>query len=156
MPHEPLRLTCQLQASPERVYRALTTAEDVAHWMVPDGMTSQVHVFEPHVGGAFRITLRYADPSGMGKTDAHSDTYHGRFVTLVPHEQVVETMAFESDDPAMQGTMTVHFGLRAHAGGTELTAVHEGLPEGVSPSDNALGWQLSFEKLARLVSPLLH
>lgn len=154
MPHAPLRLTRQLKASPERVYRALTTAEDVAHWMVPDGMTSQVHVFEPHAGGVFRITLRYADPSGTGKTDAHSDTYHGRFLTLVPHEQVVETMEFESADPAMQGTMTVRFSLRAHADGTELTAVHEGLPEGVSPSDNALGWNLSFDKLAALVADL--
>jgi hypothetical protein len=29
------------------------------------------------------------DPTNAGKTSAHPDTYHGRFVKLVPGEQVV-------------------------------------------------------------------
>ena len=58
--------------------------------MVPNGMTSHVHTFEPREGGAFRISLTYDAPSATGKTTAHTDTYHGRFVKLVPDEQVVE------------------------------------------------------------------
>lgn len=151
MTSEPLHLIRQLKATPERVYRALTTAEDVAHWMVPDGMSSQVHHFESREGGAFRITLSYDEPIHTGKTDAHSDTYHGRFLTLIPDQQVVETMEFESEDPAMQGEMTVRFSLREQGDGTELSAIHEGLPDGVSPEDNALGWNLSLDKLVALV-----
>ncbi len=37
-------------------------------------------------------------------------------------------------------------------GGTRLTGVHDGLPPGVSPADNQLGWSISIDKLARLVS----
>lgn len=50
--------------------------------MVPTGMTSQVHVFDAREGGSFRISLTYDTPTGKGKTTAHSDTIHGRFVKL--------------------------------------------------------------------------
>lgn len=36
-------------------------------------------------------------------------------------------------------------------GGTDLTALHEGLPGGVSEADNELGWREALENLARLV-----
>jgi uncharacterized protein YndB with AHSA1/START domain len=65
------------------VYRALLDARAVATWMVPTGMTSHVHAFEGCEGGRFRISLTYESPAGVGKTTAHTDTYHGRFVELV-------------------------------------------------------------------------
>jgi hypothetical protein len=34
-----------------------------------------------------------------GKTTAHTDTYHGRFVKLVQDERVVEVVEFETMDP---------------------------------------------------------
>ena len=69
--------------------------------MVPSGMTSQVHAFDPHEGGAFRIFLTYDEPTGTGKTTAQTDTYHGRFVQLVPNVQVVEVVEVETADPAL-------------------------------------------------------
>ena len=54
--------------------------------MVPTGMTSHVHAFDAREGGAFRISLAYDAPTGTGKTTAHTDTYHGRFVKLVTDE----------------------------------------------------------------------
>jgi len=52
--------------------------------MVPSGMTSQVHEFEAREGGSFRISLTHDAATGTGKTTAHTDTYHGHFVKLVP------------------------------------------------------------------------
>src|SRR5688572_342134 len=108
--------------------------------MVPTGMTSQVHVFDAREGGSFRISLTYESTSGTGKTSAHTDTYHGRFVELVPDERIVEVMEFETADPAMQGQMTMTITLADADGGTELVAVHDGLPRGLSPADNETGW----------------
>jgi uncharacterized protein YndB with AHSA1/START domain len=133
------------------VYRALLDAEAVAQWMVPAGMTSHVHTFDPREGGAFRISLTYDEPTGTGKTTAHTDTYHGRFVRLVPNEQVVEVVEFETTDPAMQGEMTITITLGDDDGGTELIAVHDRLPPGVSSADNATGWRMSLAKLAALI-----
>src|SRR5262245_38913593 len=109
--------------------------------MVPLGMTSEVHTFEPREGGAFRISLTYDAPTGTGKTSPHTDTYHGRFVKLVPDELVVQAIEFETEDPAMMGEMTVTMSLAdSDTGGTELVAVHDHLPSGLSPTDNELGW----------------
>lgn len=145
------RLHQHVNAPREAVYRALLDAHAVATWMVPDGMTSQVHEFEAREGGPFRISLTYDAPTGTGKTTAHTDTYHGRFLKLVPNEQVVEVMEFETTDPAMRGEMTVTFLLRDADGGTEVLALHEDVPPGIAPADNETGWRMSLEKLARLV-----
>lgn len=134
------------------VYRALVDAGAVGRWMVPDGMTSVVHHFDAREGGTFRISLTYDAPSGTGKTSAHTDTHHGRFVELVPDTRVVQTVEFETDDPALRGEMTMSFSLRdAAGGGTDLDAVHEHVPSGVPPSDNEIGWNMSLGKLAALV-----
>jgi uncharacterized protein YndB with AHSA1/START domain len=145
------RLRQYVKAPRADVYRALLDANAVATWMVPQGMTSHVHVFEPREGGAFRISLTYDAPTGTGKTTAHTDTYHGHFVKLVPNEQVVEILEFETADPAMGGEMTITFTLTDADGGTDVLGVHENLPPGVSPADNETGWRMALEKLARLV-----
>jgi uncharacterized protein YndB with AHSA1/START domain len=114
-------------------------------------MSCLVHAFEAREGGSFRISLTYEEPSRTGKTTAHTDTYHGRFLALVPDERVVETVEFETADPAMQGEMTITYTLADADGGTEISAVHDGVPPGVSPADNELGWRQSLDKLAALV-----
>jgi uncharacterized protein YndB with AHSA1/START domain len=115
-------------------------------------MTSQVHAFEGHEGGTFRISLTYDTEPGTGKTSAHTDTYHGRFVQLVPNERVVGVDEFETADPAMRGEMTITITLSdAQSGGTNLFAVHDGLPPGVSAADNKAGWQSALARLAALL-----
>jgi uncharacterized protein YndB with AHSA1/START domain len=133
------------------VYRALLDADAVAIWMVPDGMSSHVHEFETREGGSFRISLTYDSPTGTGKTTARTDTYHGRFLRLVEGEEVVEVVEFETSDPAMRGEMTIMFSLADANGGTDLIAVHDRLPPGLSPADNEVGWRSSLAKLAALV-----
>jgi len=145
------RLSQHVNAPPEDVYRALLDARAIATWRVPQGMTSHVHTFDPREGGLFRISLSYDAPTGTGKTTAHTDTYHGHFVKLVPNEQVVEAIEFETADPALRGEMTITFTLTEVEGGTEVLGLHENLPPGVSPADNETGWRMALEKLARLV-----
>lgn len=133
------------------VYRALLDARAVATWMVPNGMTSHVHAFDAREAGSFRISLTYDAPTGTGKTTAHTDTYHGRFVKLVENEQVVEVVEFETTDPAMLGEMTITYLLADAGGGTEVLVVYDGMPRGVSTADNEVGTRMSLAKLAALV-----
>jgi uncharacterized protein YndB with AHSA1/START domain len=140
-----------VKAPRARVYSALVAADAIAKWKVPDGMTSHVHAFEGREGGTFRISLTYDAPTAVGKTTAHTDTYHGRFVKLVPNERVVEVVEFETADPALRGEMTITITLADADGGTELLAVHDGLPPGLSPADNETGWRMALAKLAALV-----
>ena len=133
------------------VYRALLDAQAVQHWMVPDGMTSVVHSFDARKGGTFRISLSYDRPTTAGKTTPQTDSFHGRFVKLVPDSEVVQAVEFDTDDPALHGEMMITYLLADDNGGTRLTGRHENLPPGVSPSDNELGWSMALEKLAKLV-----
>lgn len=58
---------------------------------------------------------------------------------------------FETEDPALRGEMMITITLADANGGTDLLAVHDGLPSGVSPADNETGWQMALAKLAALV-----
>lgn len=145
------RITRLIKAPRAAVYRALIDPRAVAAWKVPTGMTSQVHAFEAREGGAFRVSLTYKEPTRTGKTEAHTDTYHGRFAQLVPNEKVVEVVEFETSDPALSGEMTITTTLADAEGGTRLTALHDNLPKGLSPKDNELGWSEALTKLAAFV-----
>lgn len=145
------RVTRRIRAPRDRVYAALLDPAAVARWRVPAGMTCEVHELDAREGGALRVSLTHDAPDRSGKTSGRTDTYRGRFVRLVPGELVVEADEFESDDPAMRGEMTSTISLRDADGGTELVAVHEGLPPGVAPADNEVGWTEALARLAALV-----
>ena len=145
------RVRQRVNAPRERVYRALLDERAVASWMVPDGMTSHVHSFDAREGGTFRISLTYDSAPGRGKTDARTDTYHGRFVKLVPNEEVVEVVEFETTDPDMQGESTITISLRDVGDATEVVAAHDKLPRALSAADNETGWRMSLAKLAALM-----
>jgi len=147
------RLTRLIGAPRAAIYAALLDAQSVQNWMVPDSMSSHIHSFDAREGGAFRISLTYDQPTAAGKSDAQTDTFHGRFVTLVPDAEVVQVVEFETDNPALRGEMTIRYLLTDADGGTLVTGRHENLPPGLSPSDNELGWTMSMTKLAQLVEP---
>lgn len=145
------RISRHINAPRATVYNALVDPRAIAKWKVPEGMDCQVHAFDAREGGTFRVSLTYDSPTGRGKTTAHTDTYHGRFVKLMPNEQIVEVDEFETNDPELRGEMTITITLADGNGGTDLLAVHDGLPNGISPEDNQRGWQMALEKLAALV-----
>jgi hypothetical protein len=64
---------------------------------------------------------------------------------------VVEVMEFETADAAMRGEMMVTFTLTDVDGGTDVFAVHDNLPPGVTPADNETGWRIALDKLAAFV-----
>lgn len=149
-------VTRAIRAPREDVYQAFLDPDAVAAWLPPAGMHGTVHRFDPREGGAFRISLTYEDPSDApggtgGKTSADTDTHHGRFVTLVPPERIVEVVEFESTDPRFAGEMTITVTLADTDGGTEVTFRCDDIPTGISPEANEVGCRSSLEKLAALL-----
>ncbi len=136
------------------IYQACLDPDALASWRVPDNMTAQVHEFEPHEGGRFRMTLTYNDPeaSSGGKTSAGHDTFQGRFALLIAGEKLVEIIEFESPDPAYAGEMTMTTTLTDTPEGTEVSVVCENLPPGIRPEDNQAGTRQALRKLAALMS----
>ncbi len=145
------RVSCHVKAAREKVYRALIDPDAIKMWKFPDDMTCQVHAFEGYEGGLFRISLTYVAPTGTGKTTENTDTYHGRFLKHVPNEQVIEVDEFETDDTELQGEMTITITLSDAGDGTDIFAVHDGLPLNLSLADNEVGWRMALMKLAEFV-----
>ncbi|MFE6462234.1 SRPBCC domain-containing protein [Streptomyces cinereoruber] len=145
------RVSRHVDAPPLTVYRTLLDPEAVARWRVPYGMTCRVHEFDAREGGAFRVSLRYEGEGGTGKSGPRTDTYHGRFVELVPDERVVEVVEFETADPLLHGAMTLTTTLVPDGGGTEVLVVHEGVPDAIPAVDNETGTRMALDRLAALL-----
>ncbi|HEX5194398.1 MAG TPA: SRPBCC domain-containing protein [Solirubrobacteraceae bacterium] len=146
-----MSVTRHIPAPRQAVYDALLDPDAVAAWRVPDGMTAVVHALDARVGGAFRVSLTYDEPGVAGKTTGRTDTYHGRFTALAAGERVVEVIEFETDDPTLQGEMTVTTTLADADGGTQVTIAYDGLPRGIAPGDNEAGTRMALDRLAGLL-----
>ena len=105
------RVQMHLNAPRSKVYETLLDPHRIAEWKVPEGMTAQVHAFDAREGGEIRVSLAYDQEEAQGKTQKNVDTYHGRFIRLIPDEVIVEVDAFETHDPALQGDMTITYTL---------------------------------------------
>ena len=143
-----------IRASPLALYHAFLDPEAVAAWRPPHGMTAQVLAFDPRVGGAFRMAFTFTgEHATPGKTSAHADVFHGRFVELVPGARIVERVEFEFDDPAFAEAMTITTTFTPVAGGTEVRFTCEDVPDGVSAADHQVGMASTLAKLAAFAEP---
>ena len=140
-----------VRAPRSAVYAALLDPRATETWRVPDDMVARVAEWEPVEGGRFRVSLTYRAEDRTGKTEGATDTYAGEFTKLVPDEQVVERIEFETDDPDLKSAMTMTWTLSEVEGGTRVDLLHEGLPDVVPPEDNATGTRMSLTKLAAYV-----
>lgn len=139
-----------IDAPVSRVFEALLDRTALETWLPPKGMTARFDRFDPSPGGSYRLVLTYSDPaSAGGKSSADSDIVEARYLDIRPDDRVVQAVDFVSDDPAVAGTMTMTWAVRAVAGGTRVEIIAEGVPNGISPEDHATGLNSSLENLAR-------
>lgn len=126
----------------------------LVRWLPPGEMTGTMHRFEGRVGGGYHMSLFYPPEKqgGRGKTTAREDRVAVTFITLDRPHRIVETVQFETDDPALLGEMTITITFEAALGGTEVTFLCENLPPGLRPEDNETGSRQSLEQLARYLS----
>lgn len=136
-----------IKAPPERVYEAFLDPDELAQWLPPTGFSAEVHQLEPEKGGTFRMTFT----EETEELAEYGSTFGGTYQELVPGKRIVHTDAFETDDPAMAGEMTVTITFEAVPEGTEVTVRQEGIPEAIPPEDSHAGWTDSLGQLAGLV-----
>jgi uncharacterized protein YndB with AHSA1/START domain len=138
-------------ATPDRIYAALVDQDALTKWLPPAGMTGRIEAFDARPGGSYRMSITYENSSLSGKSGGASDVIDGQFVELTPNVRVVQSVVFDSHDPAFAGTMTMTWDLRATDGGTEVVIRADDVPEGISADDHETGMNASLENLARFV-----
>jgi uncharacterized protein YndB with AHSA1/START domain len=139
-----------IRASQECLYRAFLDPDELVSWLPPAGMDGRIEVFEPVVGGRFRMTLTYRDVAHavQGKSTEHSDVVEGRFVELVPNQRITQSFVFRSDRPELAGPMIMTWSLAAAPGGTEVTVVCDNVPEAIRREDHLEGFRSTLQNLA--------
>lgn len=137
-----------IRSTTSEIWAALVDPFAVVEWLPPHDMTGRIDEWDARPGGAYAMTLTYAD-DGHGKSTADSDAVSGRFVELVPGERFVQDVDFDSDDPAYAGTMRMSWLLRrVDDDTTEVVIRADGVPPGISPEDHADGLSSSLQNLA--------
>jgi uncharacterized protein YndB with AHSA1/START domain len=88
-----------IQASPQTLYRAFLDSHALVSWLLPQGMTGRLDLFDPREGGHYRMTLTYEDSNhaAPGKTSEHADVVEGQLLELVPDG------AFKENDHHREG-----------------------------------------------------
>ena len=143
MTSTPLRIVIArvLLASPEEVFDAWTDPESLAIWMCPGSVQRSVVDVDARVGGRFRIVMK-------GRDCDHEHT--GEYLVLDrPHRLVFTWISAATHGRAT----TVSVEIRAHGSGrTELTLIHEGLPDEAAAVKHRHGWEDILEKLGGQLS----
>ena len=115
-------------------------------------MTARFERFDPRRGGSYRLVLTYLDASSArGKATTDSDVVEARYIDIVPDVRVVQTVDFESDDPAFAGTMTMTWEGAATDRCTRVEITADDVPDGISAEDHAAGLGSSLANLAEYV-----
>jgi len=133
-----------IKASPEKVYRAFTTAAAMASWLPPYGFLCTVQQMDVKVGGTYKMSF-----TNFSTGNSHS--FGGKYLEIEPNSFLKYTDVF--DNPHLPGEMITSVWLKKVMGGTELKVTQEGIPEIIPVEMCYLGWQESLEKLIKLVEP---
>ena len=134
------------------VWDMWTTPELFAQWYGPNGMTVPLAEWDLSIGGARRVCMSMARPDGEMRM-----WFVGVFKEITPPTRLVytESMADENGTIISPASMGMPAGtpdvteiiveLAEETGGTRMTLVHVGVPEGTAGEG---GWNQALEKLA--------
>jgi uncharacterized protein YndB with AHSA1/START domain len=139
-----------LNATPERAFRAWTSAEHIKQWMRPEpGMEVTLASMDLWVGGKFRIQTKMLDGEFF--------TAVGEFREVKAPERLVYTWDWEKDGSGAEfgevegkpSLVTVEFLNRGER--TELVLMHSRFATVESRDSHARGWDKLVESFTKLV-----
>lgn len=136
------------------IWQLWTDPEHFGSWYGPSGATVPVATIDLTVGGKRQICMEMQTPDGpmqMWFTGEHRE--------IVENQRLVYTEAMTDSNgnllppeatgmPEGHAVTVVTVELEAIGDRTRLTLTHAGIP---ADSPGAMGWQMAFDKLARLI-----
>jgi uncharacterized protein YndB with AHSA1/START domain len=130
-----IEITKQIDAPPERVFRALTDADELSRWWTTSADSN------PRTGGEYALRFEFDDES-------RNHIYAGRYEDVTPNERVRYPWN------GRFGETTVEFSLRAWNGGTELALDHSGWSEDAEEARqmHVQGWGFFLDNLERYLT----
>jgi len=112
MPDRTIEITKTIEASPERVFRALTDADELSRWWTTRAES------DPRVGGSFSYRWEFEEDTDR------NHTREGTYLDVSPSEKV------HYDWPMPLGKTVVDFHLEPSDAGTTVKLLHSGWSSG--------------------------
>jgi uncharacterized protein YndB with AHSA1/START domain len=137
-----LELSCALDASRERVFRALTDPAELVKWWGPSGFTTPEIETDPKAGGRYRL--------GMQPPDGELFYLAGEFLEIDAPTRLAYTFRWEEPDPDDLDTV-VRLSLQAVAGRTRMSLWQGPFATEARLALHRSGWIDSLQKLTDLL-----
>ena len=139
-----LTITRRFRASPQKVYAAWTSAENLIQWFAaaqakPGSIKADLDV---RVGGRYRISF----------TDENSGEYHevgGLYREVVPNERLKFTWAWHST-PERESQVAIE--LKGDASGTLMVFRHEQFADQAARDNHERGWNKFLDVLQQYLA----
>lgn len=139
-----------IDAPPELVFKAWTSAEHAVHWWGPKGFTIESCRLDARPGGLYRVAMR--SPEGTLRTK------RGVYQEIVPPKRLVFTYAWEdaAGNPGHEMRITVTFEPRGEPSGTQtLLSLHQtGFENAAERDSHGTGWTSCFERFAEFAAAM--
>jgi uncharacterized protein YndB with AHSA1/START domain len=134
-----LQLSRTVEATPQRVFEAMTDPEQVAQWWGPEGFTCPEVTLDPKEGGAYRIAMQ--PPVG--------ELFHlvGEYLEVQPPSRLAYTFRWEPPDPDDQQTVA-RLALHPRDGATEVALIQGPFATEARRELHEAGWTESLARLA--------
>ncbi len=132
---ETLRLSRILPAAPEAVFAAWTDPASLSQWFDPGGVSVTLAEIDARVGGRLVINMR-------GNESGRDFPHDGEFLEVDPPRRLVFTWRTPWEQESR-----VTLELVPHEGGTELTLIHERIPNAELRDSYQGGWTRVLESL---------
>jgi uncharacterized protein YndB with AHSA1/START domain len=133
-------LTIELPASPERVFRALTSKEVCDWWVRPGIFDTREWTGDVRPGGRWRAT-------GLGK-GGNPYALEGEFLEVDAPRKLVHTWHLVGTPSA---PTVVSYMLEKTDRGTRLTFRHAGFGSPEASANTRTGWETSFARLVEIL-----
>lgn len=128
-----------IRATPERLFAAWTTPDQLMRWWGPHGVECIEAQVDLRVGGRYRLANRFPE---------------GRVVWIVGEFERIErptllVYTWQTDADAQPERVTVRFDATDH--GTDVSVVHERIPHASARDQHRRGWEECLAALDALV-----
>jgi len=130
----------RIKAPPARIWAAITRPEQMLRWWGPDAGPTLSAEADVRPGGRLSVRFRLLDGEEYNPT--------GVYVEVVPERKLVFTWEWPG---APERESLVTFRLEPSDGGTELTLIHERLPDEAARASHEKGWGGLLDKLRNFV-----
>ena len=135
-----LSIVRNLDAAPDKVWRAITEPQFLKQWMAPsDAFRIPVAETDLRVGGRYHLV--------MHSPDGQEHDVSGVYREIVPNSKLVYTWAWKTT-PERESIVTIE--LRAAGKGTELTLRHEQFADTEARDHHQQGWTGCLARLEKV------